>query len=94
MRAARPVKLPQTAKPEEAEMTAATRPEFRSVSEPTLYVAFELSAKHWKLAMTSGVGIEPWIRTVPAGDLRAIARVTREGRRRFQLPETALVLSC
>ena len=75
-------------------MTATTRPEFRSVCEPTLYVAFELSAKHWKLAMTSGVGIEPWIRTVPAGDLRAIARVTREGRQRFQLPETAPVISC
>lgn len=75
-------------------MTATTRPEFRSVCEPTLYVAFELSAKHWKLAMTSGFGIEPWVRTVPAGDLRAIARVTRDGRRHFQLLETAPVISC
>ena len=35
-------------------MTATTRSEFRSVSEPTLYVAFELGKKEWKLAMTSG----------------------------------------
>ena len=29
-----------------------------SVSEPTLYVAFELGKKDWKLAMTSGFGID------------------------------------
>lgn len=75
-------------------MTAATRPEFRSVSEPTLYVAFELSAKQWKLAMTSGFGIEPSVRTVPAGDLRAVERAIRDGRRRFQLSANAAVVSC
>src|SRR3989442_37863 len=36
----------------EAVMIATTRPEM-SVSEPTLYVAFELGQKEWKLAMTS-----------------------------------------
>ena len=49
-------------------MIATTRPE-TSVSEPTLYVAFELGKKEWKLAMTSGFGVEPWVRTVPGGDL-------------------------
>ena len=44
-------------------MIATTRPEI-SVSEPTLYVACELSKKEWKLAMTSGVGRDPWLRTV------------------------------
>ena len=44
-------------------MIAATRPEM-SVNEPTLYVAFELGKKEWKLAMTSGFGVEPWLRTV------------------------------
>ena len=44
-------------------MTATTRPEM-SVSEPTLYVAFELGKKEWKLALTSGFGVEPWVRTV------------------------------
>lgn len=75
-------------------MTATTRPEYRSVSEPTLYVAFELSAKHWKLAMTSGFGMTPAVRTVPAGDLRAIARVVADSRRRFHLPSPAPVVSC
>ena len=74
-------------------MTATTRPEFGSVREPTLYVAFELSAKHWKLAMTSGCGMEPWLRTVPAGDLRAVERVIADGRRRWHLPPTASVVS-
>ena len=44
-------------------MIATTRPEM-SVSEPTLYVAFELGKKDWKLAMTSGFGVAPWVRTV------------------------------
>ena len=50
-------------------MIATTRPE-QSVSEPTLYVAFELGKKEWKLAMTSGFGMAPWVRTVASGDLR------------------------
>ena len=75
-------------------MTATTRPEFRSVSEPTLYVAFELSAKQWKLAMTSGFGVEPWLRTVANGDLGAVERAIRQGRPRFGLPADAAVESC
>ena len=47
-------------------MTAMTHSTVGSVSEPVLYVAFELSAKQWKLAMTSGFGVAPWVRTVPA----------------------------
>jgi transposase len=75
-------------------MTATTRPEFSSVSEPRLYVAFELSAKQWKLAMTSGFGIEPWVRTVPAGDLRGVERAIQQARDRFRLMPTASVVSC
>jgi transposase len=74
-------------------MTAQTRP-IESVSEPTLYVAFELGKKDWKLAMTSGVGIEPWLRTVASGDWDAVERGLREGRQRFRLPATAPVVSC
>ena len=59
-------------------MIAATRPEM-SVNEPALYVAFELGKKDWKLAMTSGFGVDPWVRTVPSGDLRAVERVTARG---------------
>jgi len=75
-------------------MTATTRPEFRSVSEPRLYVAFELGAKHWKLAMTSGFGVEPRLRTVSAGDLRAVQRAIVEGRQRFGVSAQAAVVSC
>jgi transposase len=65
-----------------------------SVNEPTLYVAFELGKKEWKLALTSGFGIEPIVRTVLAGEWRAVERVLREGRQRFGLPPTAPVVSC
>src|SRR5258705_12435122 len=65
-----------------------------SVSEPTLYVAFELGKKDWKLAMTSGFGVEPWLRTVTSGDLRAVERVLGDGRRRLGLPAHARVVSC
>jgi len=74
-------------------MTAATRPEL-SVSEPTVYVAFELSAKQWKLAMTSGFGVAPWLRTVPAGDLAAVARAIAQARKRLALPPSAPALGC
>lgn len=40
-------------------MTAQTRSAIASVSEPTLYVAFELGATDWLLAMTSALGQAP-----------------------------------
>ena len=75
-------------------MTATTRPEFRSVSEPTLYVAFELSAKQWKLAMTSGFGVAPWLRTVASGDLSGLERAISQGKARLGMPASAAVVSC
>ena len=39
-----------------------------SVSEPTLYVAFELGATTWQLGMTCGFDVEPWVKGVPAND--------------------------
>jgi transposase len=74
-------------------MTATTRPEI-SVSEPTLYVAFELGKKEWKLAMTSGFGVAPWLRTVVSGDWGAVESALRQGRLRLGLPAQALVVSC
>jgi transposase len=65
-----------------------------SVSEPALYVAFELGKKDWKLALTAGFGVEPRLRTVASGDLGAVERVLREGRVRFRLPARAQVVSC
>jgi transposase len=74
-------------------MIATTRPEI-SVSEPTLFVAFELGQKNWKLAMTSGFGVPPWVKTVPSRDWRAVARVLGQGRQRFGVPAAARVVSC
>jgi transposase len=74
-------------------MIAMTRPE-KSVSEPTLYVAFELGKKDWKLAMTSGFGVKPWLRTVPGGDLRGVERALARGRERFGLSRSAVMMSC
>ena len=64
-------------------MTATTRSEFRSVSDATLYVAFELGKNDWKLAMTSGFGVTPWLQTVASGDLRGVERALARGRQRF-----------
>jgi transposase len=75
-------------------MTATTRPASVSVNEPTLYVAFELGQKEWKLALTSGFGIDPVVRTVPVGDRCAVERVLSAGRTRFGLAATARVVSC
>ena len=74
-------------------MHAMTRPAM-SVSEPTLYVAFELGKKDWKLAMTAGFGLQPWLRTVASKDWPAVERAIAQGRARFGLSRTARVVSC
>lgn len=74
-------------------MAAETRP-LESVNEPTLFVAFELGKREWKLAMTSGLGVPPWLRTVPGGDLAAVDRALQGGRERFGLPARSRVVSC
>jgi len=74
-------------------MIATTRPE-SSVNQPTLYVAFELGQKDWKLGMTSGFGVPPWVRTVASRDWRAVEEALRQGRRRLGLPREARVVSC
>ena len=74
-------------------MIATTRPEM-SVNEPTLYVAFELGKKDWKLAMTSGFGVAPWLRSVASGDWGGVERALAQGRARLGLPATAPVVSC
>jgi transposase len=75
-------------------MTATTRSEEISVSEPRLYVALELSAKTWKVAMTSGFGVAPWLQTVPWGALDQLELVLARARRRLGLPPEAGVISC
>ena len=74
-------------------MIAAVRSDV-SVNESVLYVAFELGKKDWKLAMTSGFRVQPWLRTVASGDLGAVERVIRVARQRFGLAPTVRVISC
>lgn len=74
-------------------MIATTRPEL-SVNEPTLYVAFELGQKDWKLGITSGFGVMPWVRTVASRDWRAVEDALRQARRRFGLALETRVVSC
>jgi transposase len=74
-------------------MIAAIRSDV-SVIEPVLYVAFELGKREWKLAMTSGFGRQPWLRTIAGGDLGAVERAVCSGRQRFGLPASARVVSC
>jgi transposase len=60
----------------------------------TLYLAFELSNKKWRLGFTIGLGQRPRERTVDAGDLVALQKEIRLAKKRFGLPETARVMSC
>lgn len=65
-----------------------------SVNDPTLYIAFELGLKNWKLAMTSSPGAKPWIRTIASGDLTALRDLVTRGKVRYGLAASAPVVSC
>jgi transposase len=74
-------------------MTAMIRSEV-SVNESVLFVAFELGKQTWKLAMTTGLAVTPWVRTVEAGDLAAVDEVVQRARARFGLSSAVRVISC
>jgi transposase len=63
-------------------------------TEPTLYLAFELSKEKWKLAFSIGLGQNPRRRTIDAGDRSALAQEINLAKKRFRLPATARVRSC
>lgn len=71
-----------------------TRSEHRSVCEPALYVGLELSKKTWKLGVTSGFGVPPWVSTVPSGAFAAVDRVIAQARHRFKLNAAVPLVSC
>ena len=74
--------------------TAATCHSEYSAFEPVLYLAFELSNAHWKLGFTTGPGRRPRQRTINARDLAALEYEIRRAKTRFDLPESAHVVSC
>src|SRR5262249_40095736 len=74
--------------------TTAPQHEQRNTTEATLFVAFELSEKTWKLGFTTGHGQKPRERTVPARHHEHVLTEIAQAKKRFGLPETALVASC
>jgi transposase len=59
-----------------------------------LHLAFELGWTHWKLAFTIGHGQKPRQRTIEARDLVALEQEIAKAKKRFQLADTAPVVSC
>jgi transposase len=60
----------------------------------SLYLAFELSQKQWKLGFTIGIAQRPRIRNIMARDLQALQYEIKAARQRFGLPGDAPVWSC
>jgi len=74
--------------------TAAPHYEQSNTTEATLFVAFELSEKTWKLGFTTGHGQKPRERTVTARQQEHILDEIAQAKRRLGLPDTAPVVSC
>jgi transposase len=60
----------------------------------TLYLAFELSQKQWKLGFTIGFAQRPRIRNIMARDLQALEHEIQTAKQRFGLPEDVPAISC
>jgi transposase len=65
-----------------------------SVADGALLLAFELSARTWKLGFTVGQGQRPRVRTVPAGAVEQLATEIATAKARWGLAPTAPVVSC
>src|SRR6516162_6676919 len=65
-----------------------------NTTEATLFVAFELSEKNWKLGFTTGAGQKPRERGMPARHQERMLDEIAQAKRRFGLPETTPVVSC
>jgi transposase len=74
--------------------TAAAHHEQENTPEATLFVAFELSEKSWKLGCTTGHGQKPRERTVPARQQERVLDEIAQAKRRLGLPDTAPVVRC
>jgi transposase len=74
--------------------TATTRREWVPATADTLYLAFDLGNRIWKLAFTTAAAQPPRIRTIAARDLEGLGREIATARARFGLPPDALVVSC
>ncbi len=74
--------------------TAATHHEHGNTPAGTLFVAFELREKTWKLGFTTGHGQKPRERTVTARHQERVLEEIAQAKRRLGVPDTAPVVSC
>jgi transposase len=74
--------------------TTATHHEQSHPTEATLFLAFELSEKTWKLGFTTGHGQKPRERTVSARQQERVRDEIAQAKRRLGLPASAAVVSC
>jgi transposase len=74
--------------------TTMTRLGESSVDSGVLLLAFELSARTWKLGFTVGRGQRPRVRQIPAGALAQLATEIAAAKSRWGLAPTAPVRSC
>lgn len=63
-------------------------------TEKTMYLAFELSTKEWKLGFSVGEGRAPRRRTISAGDLTALGKEIARAKDRLGVSAGAPVKSC
>jgi len=74
--------------------TPATRNVQESMTAGTLFVAFALREKTWKLGFTTGHGQKPRERTVTARQQECVLDAIAQATRRLGLSETAPVVRC
>jgi transposase len=65
-----------------------------TVSQPHLYMAFELSQTKWMLGFTIGFGQRPRLRNIAARDRAALQSEIHMAKQRFELSEDTPVISC
>jgi transposase len=59
-----------------------------------LAMSLELGATEWKMAFSPGLGQQPRLRTVAAGELEAVMKEIAAAKARFKLPVDVRVVSC
>jgi len=75
-------------------MNPATRQEESTGKSAMLHLSLELGRKEWKLAFTIARGQKPRMRTIPAGDRRAVQQEIARARQHWSLAEEVRVVSC
>lgn len=73
---------------------AATREVHVNGIEEVLYVAFDLGDDSWEMAVTVGLGKDPRMVSMVAGDWRRVIEEFGRAKRRFGLSDEATVRSC